>query len=1078
MAEPAKRRDPVYGDEDSRPVTRPDLRAQEGIGQNATSAKPGGATSGATSGTSGSSSSSSAGSGGGGGGSYNSTGNSPARIKNAEESPGKSNDDRIGEGYNYGNSSSTGKSQSQFRVTKKRALIAGGVLGGGAGGFALLTFLLLPLKIENLVQNVENRFFSSSNEAVGDETDNMLENFMKSQLGPAMKRGDCAKDGRYILSKDCSINVTGSSTNPVVNLYKTWSQAKLEDTLADKYGIELRYDTSGSGTYYLKAPGISGEDKVGDGVSGIDSDFDRVDRGTVRTAFKSAESDATSWGKVMIRYKYGGLMEEKYGIKRCIVYCGKRDALANSVSNKKYAAKLFLVERVITPRSAAVGSVVGCLINQSCDQKQSTTTCTESTCNEMAGAPQTEADAGAEQAVGTVSAGFGSETASKLVGTISDIRDAGGTQNYVVSKVLESVGLDDIADNAGGVVGWLNGAAGIISSLKHIGPDSKKLSYIVNSGAAVSLFMMYRTYADEIHTGHVDATEVGSFTNALGPGSQCASALEGSCGTQVGGTASAEQTPLYNSVIGGNPSSSSATVSLLNDILPSTAYAASGSNSNAYKCDNGKPVPSGSLVCPEEKLGAGNPTAISISNFLNGGVVGLMTTAIAAFHNIVSVFGSAFSGLVGALMSALGVGLPSFVSNTISPFFHSLINDVIPNPFANEDQSGGRTGDGIIAGGDVAGNDYAHTGLGGQMMTPAETASIVNQQQTAAQQQFAHESFFARMFSTDSQYSLISRLALDIPSSPQYSFETSFASFVSSPFSALTQSFGSIFSSKASAATPAQPDPFGITQYGYPNGVPSDPQTYWKDHCSDDPAQAYQNNADYNSSGGGQGWNGEAASTTDPNTGMPENTTVNACLLIEATVGSAGGTFNSGLLTSDDVADLNSSGSGAAGSSTNCTTATGDAKILCEAEQYNGIYYLGGGGHGFTAFQQACSDSVLASAASTSTAADPGPCATDCSGLVSVAASEAFGQNFDWNVAAIENDTTDWQKIVISSVQPGDVVTQGANTHVEIVDHYDGSGSTIYTFGSHTTGQQTSQLSWPVSSWTGAYHYIGPGASS
>lgn len=163
--------------------------------------------------------------------------------------------------------------------------------------------------------------------------------------------------------------------------------------------------------------------------------------------------------------------------------------------------------------------------------------------------------------------------------------------------------------------------------------------------------------------------------------------------------------------------------------------------------------------------------------------------------------------------------------------------------------------------------------------------------------------------------------------------------------------------------------------------------------------------------------------------------------------------------------------------SANCTSATGNAVILCQAEQYIGIYYELGGGHDYDNFIKQCPASALSAAASSSTASVPGPCATDCSGLVSVAVDGAFGQTFSWDVAGIETDTTDWQSIPISSVQPGDVVTVGSDTHVEIVDHYDSSSGILYTFGSHAPGQTTSGISSSPSNWTGAYRYIGPGSS-
>jgi len=174
--------------------------------------------------------------------------------------------------------------------------------------------------------------------------------------------------------------------------------------------------------------------------------------------------------------------------------------------------------------------------------------------------------------------------------------------------------------------------------------------------------------------------------------------------------------------------------------------------------------------------------------------------------------------------------------------------------------------------------------------------------------------------------------------------------------------------------------------------------------------------------------------------------------------------------------------------SVNCTGATGNAKILCEAEAYTGIYYRWGGGHqGYSNFVAGCPDpSNPPNNQPTGSPPDPtdgnlsgnpSPCATDCSGLIDIAVQAAFGT--DLNGAAVqglETDTTNWKEISIESVQPGDIVVR-TTEHVEIVDHYDPSTKTLYTFGSHETGTQTSKVSTSLSDWTGAYSYVGPQSS-
>lgn len=155
---------------------------------------------------------------------------------------------------------------------------------------------------------------------------------------------------------------------------------------------------------------------------------------------------------------------------------------------------------------------------------------------------------------------------------------------------------------------------------------------------------------------------------------------------------------------------------------------------------------------------------------------------------------------------------------------------------------------------------------------------------------------------------------------------------------------------------------------------------------------------------------------------------------------------------------------GCLASSNNCQSGgTGNAAILCEAQKYNGIYYNFGGGHqSYSVFRQNCPEQAISSAAASSTPQDPGPCSTDCSGLVSVSIDGAFNQNFSMTVTEstgqmIGSGSQYWQPISLSQVQPGDIATIPG--HVEIVDHYDPSTNTLYTFGSHETGKQTSLIS-------------------
>ena len=162
------------------------------------------------------------------------------------------------------------------------------------------------------------------------------------------------------------------------------------------------------------------------------------------------------------------------------------------------------------------------------------------------------------------------------------------------------------------------------------------------------------------------------------------------------------------------------------------------------------------------------------------------------------------------------------------------------------------------------------------------------------------------------------------------------------------------------------------------------------------------------------------------------------------------------------------------GSSPDCTTATGDTKILCEAKKYDPVSYSesAAGNHmsgGNPAWLKTCP--VI------------GPsCYLDCSGLVNIAVYDAFNYNLEENTFSEASDTSLWKHISFSQIQPGDLIQPGAysGNHVEIIDHV--QGSTIYTFGAHTSSVAQPDQVGPAQ-YTGSpapgdvyLHWIGPGS--
>lgn len=841
---------------------------------------------------------------------------SGTELAEAESQP----DDTVGSGYNPEDTKKRGG--RWLRRNRKKLFGGAGAAVGLAGVSASIFLLLIPLKIEHIVSNLQSRFFATSENAVQKQMDKLFTTYMINHVMPGYK-GKCAST----IDKGCSAaNLVG--TNPVSNLYKAWSNGKLENKLATKYGIEFKYNKK-TGSWYLKAPGTSVDgDPIGPDGKGLEGDFQKATRSQMRNAIHDAMESESKWKEVYYRFKVGRLLEEKYGIRRCIIFCGITDPLKDNITAQKTAAKLYLTDRVITPRNKTLGVALTCLFDDTCDPTKNLSSNTSDPA--LAGSEQSATETEISDNFKQLAAAFGVEDAEALQKVYTAISEK-GYLSYIVDEMLTKItgnAVNQTATDKIPIIGWINLGNQIYRNVKEAGPKLKKLAYITNATAAVQEFSMYRTYADEIHTGNVNATEVGSMVDSLGPGDNGAKS-----DAIVGGTAGAEDTPLYANLIDNSsdrPSSSS-----------------------NYKCNDGKPVPKGQLVCSEEVLGQGNGVANAIHYIFNLPVFKILNLASDIWSSTIGKIFQAFNFIIGGAMNLAISGIQStadltcdipFVKNNAycegknlvhewePKIMEAIVNWLIPNPFSSN-MSGGRTFDMMAAGSDVAGNDSAHTDLGGKQLTPEQTATIINEQQTAAQQQFENQSFFARMFNTDSDYSLVTKVAMATPINLQASAQTDFANFLSNPFASLFHGFGSMFSKKADAATGAQADPFGVVQYGYTQAdldAIGDPETYWDQNCSDNASYAYRKD---------NSWNDASTATVDPDSEMPVNTTTNPCLLIKAAVGSAGAVFDSSLLTADDLGDDNTAQSSAQSSAGNVS---GTAQQLAQQILSNNNIQLSG----------------------------------------------------------------------------------------------------------------------------------------
>ena len=813
------------------------------------------------------------------------------------------------------------KALSVLKNNKKKAAYGGGAIGGIIALIVAVFMMLIPLKIEHMVKNLENHFFATGQDALGNETDKLFKIYIINKVLPGYK-GVCGST----IDKNCSAK-SSVGDGPVSKLFNTWRDNKLENKLSSKHGIEFKIDAAGG--LQLKTPGNSIVDLGHEGIY-FDSVFQSADKATIRQAVRDAVANETRFKKIYLRFQAGRLLEKKYGVRRCLFFCKISDPIFDKVKDQKLAAKLFLVNRVVTPRSEILGGAVNCIIEPKCDPSKPEPTSPTDSANPSNsdgenGRATTQLEKDSTTKLDTLFAKLGFSSAEDLAKELDRINKAGGFTKDIVTRVVDKI-LGKAAGEAAGkaipVIGQINMVAEIVTAGKNIGPKIKAIGYMVNAATAVSMWGTYSSFADEIHTGHVKAAEVGGFTSQLGPADSTQTDPKNP-DKLIGGTAGAEQTPLYANLMGSgvtaNQSSSSAlnSTSLIQTLIPSVFAANGSSTDSAYKCNNDKSVPEGQLVCPEEGFTQGNAIANDISSVING-IPGL--TALATIWNdtigfVINGAQSILSYIMGFIKAggdqlcnvepfsdiipgvAFYCGAMSFVNDNLPKLINAIVSYLIPQT-VGPNMSGGRTFDVMAAGADVAGNDNAHSTLGGQKLTNQQTADIMNSQYNQQVAEFNKLPIMAKIFSRDTPMSLLSTIAMKVPlNSFGVEIQNIVISYISNPINKIMGSFSLIMNAhKVFAAPVFQGDPFGITQYGYPAGsIPDDPETYWNNNCSDNESQAYQKD---------NSWNDAAVSNVDSNTEQGVNDNVNPCLLIKATVGATGATFNTDLLTPSQQENL------------------------------------------------------------------------------------------------------------------------------------------------------------------------------
>lgn len=771
---------------------------------------------------------------------------------------------------------------------RRRNTVIGGTGAGTVMGIIVGFMLMMaPLKVVSMFQNLQDHFFGASEQAVGDMTEKLMQHYLVKKVMPGMVDNKCTSTK---VSKSCA-RVSDSST-PVGQLFAAWKDARLENKLANDYGIEIiRENRGGRNQFYLKTPNISNRISLGEfseTASFNNETFARLNRSDIRREVKVAMSNETLWRQMMHRHSVGKLLEDKYGVRRCIIACATRDKYNEKVDVKKAAFKSYLNERVIAPRSELYSLAIDCAI--------SGLDCAGNVETDEDGRVTNEFERSVRDKLIDMRSRYSDSDLEKVYSESEDMRKKGIGQHLLAKLVGETTAKVTLKGIP--IVGWVDLGAKLVSGMQNAQLALKRMNYSMYAATAVSTYALYRTSADEIRTGKVDAAIVGSVADSL---------------NAVDGGKSAEQTSMYQSLSG---------------------------KSDASKVAEDTPK--------ELKLGVGGilGTAAAVVNFnANSPMMQPIGMTADLWNDTIGKVLDALGGLIGALLGEIMDAVMAVLRATpLGPIIdrgeelygriiESVIGYIFPSPFG-DNPGGDRNFLVSAAGADFAANDHAHYTLGGRVLSPAESQSLQARANQERQDEFDNMSLYAKVFDTSNTASMISRVAMAAPTSLASglaSLTGGIGSLIPTP-----ASISSLFDGKSSAVTIETEDPYGISQYGYTEKdieAIGDPDTYWKQNCSniEEVNKKWGAPAQEESMGLSPIVHGELGQAVlNDETGQYENYTTNPCKLLQAGVMAAGGKYDTSLLP-----ETNSEGEVGSGTSTGGTFTIATYNIL-HAEHHTG----------------------------------------------------------------------------------------------------------------------------------------------
>jgi hypothetical protein len=721
-------------------------------------------------------------------------------VRNSEESGATQEPTRgdKGEGdwdvtADEGEEGGSGGKRSRRKILARR-YAAGSLLGGGVVGLTMLALsTLVPLKINHIIENLEDHFNAGIDDATGKWNERLLNKYILKHVLPNLGP-TCTST----IDRNCRFRSDWNERSAFGRLGAAWQDNRFEEKLAEKYGIEYMREGRNSSQYRIR---VTGQPDLTFDIGDVHTEQDLIEvsgrRPAIRRATLKATEDLSFFKRTRARYKIGTLLARKYGIKRCRLGCDRRDGLTDlreNMGNKKRAYIIKFANHVVEPHSQVGAAMLSCIISQGCEDPDS---------YNSDGERRDKFQREVQETLQRLSAELGEKTVRELVETANSITRNGVT-GHVISKVMTLVFKKEIGDQVARVaakaipiVGWVDMAADLLHKLDSLPIWLKRARFVAVSGIAVSQYMSYRSINDEQKVGMVDADMYGSFLDSLG--------------TTEEGSVQAEASPLYQALI----PSQTASAATLTPLVP---RASAQQRTKVYTCNDGQEVDSSKKICPEDDLDTrdGISAALDFMSTYPGlsharfvsdlwyqdFIPGPVNTSLNSIWGITDQIGGLLTNnpLARPIMNRIE-GVATALFDPLMDFFSARL---IGSPFSDNvvelAVAGAKNFTVMAAGVNASAFAFGQYGMGGVYATAEQIGQIRKEQEQQRLDDFAALPMRDRLFDTSTRYSLVSRIAMSLPADTPTGVFQKAAEGLSNPFVSVASIFGSVFSATKVAA--------------------------------------------------------------------------------------------------------------------------------------------------------------------------------------------------------------------------------------------------------------------------------------